>query len=381
MSLRARVEQWRRQNQPQALPLAPRRAEVDIDSKSLSGSDDESELGPAGLPEETRSRSRSRASSKASASSPEPPTGFGLESGRQVVESGRQVVAPGSQASAASSAGSSGPGRSVQPSFLVRKLIASTSSPERPAAARVAGSSERPIFPSIAWWTQPLLDAVGWIWDRRISCGLARCFAVEEACAGVGTGSLSGIAMGVPLSDARVYSDKKEHCRRFLTEKLKSLNGGHVGQSHVFQSMSDHARGEGYCDLHGGICQLPDGQVADCLIMGPPCQAFTSQHGQRAQGCAVHPACHTVMGDGDDTVLQLLQRRRPHSFILENVMNFIKADPVSGLVPVNVFMSKLAELVVDGDGAPLYNGVHIFQMDANNWVTVSRPRSLLFGSH
>ena len=373
MSLRARVEQWRRQNQPQALPLAPQRTEVDIDSKSVSGSDDESELGPAGLPEETRSRSRSRASSKASASSPEPPTGL---------ESGRQVVAPGSQASAARSAGSSGPGRSAQPSFLVRKLIASTSSPESPAVASVAGSSERPIFPSIAWWTRPLLDAVSWIWDRRISGGLARRFAVEEACAGVGTGSLSGIAMGVPLSDARVYSDKKEHCRRFLTEKLKSLNGGHIGKSHVFQSMSDHARGEGFCDLHGGICQLPDEQVADCLIMGPPCQAFTSQHGQRAQGCEVHPACNTVMGDGDDTVLQLLQRRRPHSFILENVMNFIKVDPVSGLVPVNVFMSKLAELVVDGDGAALYNGIHIFQLDACSWVTVSRPRSLhMFGSH
>ena len=63
-------------------------------------------------------------------------------------------------------------------------------------------------------------------------------------------------------------------------------------------------------------------------------------------------------------------------------MNFVKVDPVSGLVTANVFMSKLAGLVVDGGGAPWYTGIHIFQMDAYNWVTVSRPRNLhMFGSH
>ena len=360
MSLTTRVVQWRRQQQPQS--VTPRRTERDTDSLTteLFGSDGGAEIGPAGLPEQDRSRSRSRASSRASASSPMSPT------------EARECQGPGSQASAADS---SGPSHSAQPSFLMRKLIASTSNPESPAAAM--GSRDRqPIFPSIAWWTQPLLDAVGWIWDRRVSHGLARRFAVEEACAGVGTGFLSGIALGMPLSDARVYSDKKGHCRRFLTEALKSLKGGHVGHSHVFESIHDHARGEGYCDVHGGFGKLPDEQVADCLVMGRPCQAFTSQHGLRAQGCEVHPACNTVIGDGDDTVLQLLQRRRPLSFILENVMNFIKADPVSGLVPANVFMGKLAESVVDDDGAPLYTGIHIFHMDALNWLTISRPRSL-----
>jgi hypothetical protein len=269
-------------------------------------------------------------------------------------------------------------------SFMIRKLIASTSTPQDAMAAPTATAESttyrNPAYPSIAWWTKPVTDVVALTWDRMSSMGLARGFVVEEACSGVGTGTMSLEALGVPLGSSRVYSDKKDSCRRFLVEKLRLSDDSVVG-SHVFKFMREHAAGEGYCYFHGQECRLQDEQVADCMVMGPPCQAFSSQHGHRSNGCEAHPLYETLIGAGDDSVINLLRRRLPRSFVLENAGNFIKADPVSGEIPANVFLSRLKDSVVNSDKTPFYTGIHVFHMDAMNWLSVSRPRTVASPSH
>ena len=95
-----------------------------------------------------------------------------------------------------------------------------------------------------------------------------------------------------------------------------------------------------------------------------------------SRGCEAHPLYDTVLGAGDDSVINLLRRRRPRSLVLENVVNFIKEDPLSGQIPANVFLSRLKDLVVNSDSTPVHTGIHVFHMDARNWLNVSRPRTV-----
>ena len=222
------------------------------------------------------------------------------------------------------------------------------------------------IWPSVKWWVKPMQDAVALRWDR-LRPRLARPLRVSEACAGLGTAIMTLLAMGIPVAPEATASDLKDSARNFVL-----ANFSHI--KHVFNSVESQMQDQAWCYRHGGMCCPGLSGADDLLVMGPPCQAYSRQRGDRyTRSSSEHPGSTIV--ESLDGVVGLMKQKRPRGFVLENVLHFAYKDPITKEVGIENFLERLAKAVVTSAGDPYYSMIHVFEMDPLAWINMHRPRT------
>lgn len=143
--------------------------------------------------------------------------------------------------------------------------------------------------------------------------------------------------------------------------------------------MQEHAAGTGFCAKHGRVCTPADDTGApsvDVLVAGPPCQPFSLQRsGFKSSGRTDHPLLSATLGGDEDSLISVARAWRPGVLIVENVQNFVKSDPVNKLIPMRIFLDKLAT-IRNEHGQPLYTGLHVFMLSPDLWFNMLRTRTL-----
>ena len=264
--------------------------------------------------------------------------------------------------------------RAASRKFLMRKLSDSQAQPLPGCKQLGPEIGQTSPYPSVAWWTRPMKDAVAAIWEARMNLGLLRPVRLEEGCAGFGTCGLALQSLGVPLQSGGVACDIKPYARGVLCT--------HMGaEAHVFGTLADHARGHGWCFAHSRQCTLDMEARVDILCAGPPCQPFTGQRSDHhITGYENHVGVQATLGEGSDSVHDLIARRRPGIGIIENVLSFAKADPRTGLIPLVVFCDAVRK-IKDADGDVFYPATHVIELSPRPWITMDRPRTVACVMH
>jgi site-specific DNA-cytosine methylase len=217
-------------------------------------------------------------------------------------------------------------------------------------------------------------DSMALRWDQRHAAGLARPLRLASACSGISTELFASKALGIPFDDDVVTSE-----RNIKTHELVRANLPEV--LHQFNSLADHSRGNGCCTRHGRICQAPG--MRDLLVIGPPCQPFTSLRQDTAKkehGCKAHPLYNTTFGTGgrietdpEDSAIELIKSMLPSGVLVEQVEGFGRLDPASGTVPMEEF-SEMVLNIRDDEGKLFYKAGRTFKLNASIWLGINRPR-------
>jgi hypothetical protein len=253
-------------------------------------------------------------------------------------------------------------GSSQGSNFLIARLLGSS------AASSSACQLPTPS-PAAAWWGKPMLDSIA---HKFESCmhRLTRNLVVSESCAGLGSIGIGARALRLPVM-LSAANDKKECSRTWLC-------AGQCG--HVFDSMADHGQacddvGGAFCHRHGALCCTARGGD-DCMFLGPPCQAFSGFRSKKSVQTMEHKSVATVLGsiNDDSSVVSMLNRVRPKSFVLENVTQFI-SHVGQDRPPIVLFQEQL-QMVHDSNGQPLYKYLHVFEMQPEPFLKISRPRTV-----
>jgi hypothetical protein len=230
------------------------------------------------------------------------------------------------------------------------------------------------LLRSASWWTRPLRTALAARWENMLaSHHNPRCLQVEEGCAGLASAHLVFKCLEIPCSGGTT-SDLKPHARTFIENNFE----GSI--EHMFASMYEHARGCGHDFLQGRTIDIHEKQVVDVLLIGPPCQPFSSQRADRnMKKSREHELFKATFGDGilledGGSAIDLIRRRLPGTFIIEQVTTFCKSD-AEGFHPAAAFIKEIEQITKDG--AAFYEAFHIFNMSPEIWLTMSRPRTVV----
>ncbi len=211
-------------------------------------------------------------------------------------------------------------------------------------------------------------DAVAAEWDSRFLAWRHKPIVLHEACAGFGAARLAAKSLNIPLSPKGVFSEKKPVAQEILAHLVPD-------QSHIVGSLVDHYSPDAFCHKHGIVCNiLPDVSEdgPDVLAMGPPCQPFSGQKATRSPG-HTHELYGVSLGTGAESIFELVRSLKPKALIYENVEAFLRPDS-TGEVPVAT-LSKNLKRIVDARGRPHFTAMHVFQLDAKHWCTMSLPRT------
>lgn len=227
-------------------------------------------------------------------------------------------------------------------------------------------------FETAGWWSEIMMNATALRWDRLHLKGPLRPLHLASGCTGIGSEFLACRICKIPVFKDAVASESKSHASSVLLANTPEV-------AHVFRSLGDHALGEGFCLRHGRTCSIPQIHQAnrDLLVMGSPCQPFTSLHASR--GCRKHPLFSTTFGrDGDDSdsALGLVRALLPGAVLLEQVEGFAHFDMEWQKTPLDEF-SRLMFEVKNEAGAPHFTAARVFRLNANLWVDMNRPRCLV----
>jgi hypothetical protein len=211
-------------------------------------------------------------------------------------------------------------------------------------------------------------------WDQRFAAGLARPLRLASACSGMCTELFACKALGIPFDDDVVTSEKNIKTHALVRANLPEV-------LHQFNSLVDHGRGNGCCTRHGRICQAPG--TRDLLVIGPPCQPFTSlRYDTAAQnhGCKIHPLYNTTFGvggrvktDPEDSAIALIKSMLPGGVLVEQVEGFGRLDFASGKIPMEEFFEMVLN-IRDVEGKPFYTAARAFKINASLWLAINRPR-------
>lgn len=209
-------------------------------------------------------------------------------------------------------------------------------------------------------------------WDQRHAAGLARPLWLASACSGICTELFACKALGIPFDDDVVTSEINITSHAVVRANLPEV-------LHQFKSLGDHGRGNGCCTRHGRICQAPGKR--DLLVIGPPCQPFTSlRHDKAEHGCKAHRLYNTTFGTGgrvetdpEDSAIELIKSMLPSGVLVEQVEGFGRRDLASGTVPMEEF-SEMVLNIRDDEGKPFYKAARAFRLNASVWLGINRPR-------
>lgn len=225
-------------------------------------------------------------------------------------------------------------------------------------------------FWSTAWWSRPLRNSVADTWDARLAKGPPRPVVLEEGCAGIAAAHLVCKSLGIAVDEESCTCDMKESARVFQKNNLPDVK-------HCFGSLADHSAGEGFDYRQGRYVVLDHRKACDILVIGPPCQPYSSQRGDRSRTMFdKHPFFRTTFG-GPDTpggsAIEIIRNRLPAALLMEQVGGFCHTDSSTGQSPLSMFIILLKEIMVDGK--PYYVAFHVFQMSPEDWLLISRPRT------
>jgi site-specific DNA-cytosine methylase len=150
--------------------------------------------------------------------------------------------------------------------------------------------------------------------------------------------------------------------------------------SHVFKTMKEHAELDGYDFKNARHVSLEKASYRpDIMLLGPPCQPFSQLRGDRFKtNCEDHRLFGATFGGLDCTegsVLEVLQSLMPRVAVVEQVLGFTRADPVSGISPMSEFLQRVRDMKTE-DSQLLYPICHVFDMDPKAWLKISRPRTV-----
>jgi site-specific DNA-cytosine methylase len=217
-------------------------------------------------------------------------------------------------------------------------------------------------------------DSMALRWDERHAAGLARPLRLASACSGMCTELFACKALGIPFDDDVVTSERNTATHALVRANLPEV-------LHQFNSLVDHGRGHGCCTRHGRVCQAPCKR--DLLVIGPPCQPFSSMRHdtkQRDLGCKAHALYNTTFGSGgcvetdpDDSAIELIKSMLPSSVLVEQVEGFGRIDLASGTVPMEEF-SEMVLNIRDDEGNSFYKAARAFKLNASLWLGINRPR-------
>jgi hypothetical protein len=238
---------------------------------------------------------------------------------------------------------------------------------------------EPSTFPSAAWWTKVLRNSLADVLDNLHGGRQPRAIVLDEGCSGMGSAHIVCKGLGAKVGGG-ICSDMKESARKV---QLLNLRGD---IDHIFGTMREHALGHGHCFKHGrqvtvnyGVGDDSSGaKPCDVMVVGPPCQPFSSQRGNRksvnAAQHVLYESTFEVGGvDSKGSAIELVRARLPGVLVLEQVVGFCKKDK-NGQNPAEVFVRHLKEIKVNGE--PFFTGFHIFSMSPEAWLCISRPRTL-----
>ena len=135
---------------------------------------------------------------------------------------------------------------------------------------------------------------------------------LASACSGLCTEIFACKALAIPFEGDVVASEKNPLPIEVVRANLPEV-------AHILQSLRDHVHGYRRCARHGRICQA-SGQSSprDLLVLGPPCQPFTSLRvdspgSAERHGCKGHPLYNVLFGSGglvetdsDDSAIALI---------------------------------------------------------------------------
>jgi hypothetical protein len=230
--------------------------------------------------------------------------------------------------------------------------------------------------PECEHWVRIVRNAVARKWDAMMPL-LLRPILYATACTCLGTCIASARSVGIPLEKDMWASDVNRNSCDFVVANYPELQ-------HVWASMAAQSSGVGHCAKTGGFARadLKTRPRRDIMVIGAPCQPFSANsiQSKKPQGCEAHPlyeatfgesACETSSGLG--CVLDVVAAETPSALVFENVIEFLKADPRSGRIPVDIFIEKLKR-IKNMVGAQHFTAFHVFNLDSKLWINQTRAR-------
>jgi site-specific DNA-cytosine methylase len=124
-------------------------------------------------------------------------------------------------------------------------------------------------------------------------------------------------------------------------------------------------------------CRFIQQGSPDVLVGGPPCQPYTFQRGDRKATTATdHHQFDRIFG-ASDSYMQCLRASRPKIAVLEEVKGFLAIPHNSSISPYTRFVREATAIPLDTfhpSRGPLYVSSRAFLLDAQTWLSISRPR-------
>lgn len=167
-------------------------------------------------------------------------------------------------------------------------------------------------------------------------------------------------ALGIPLGTTEIACDRKKDSKAYIETMFPQV------VRHFYDEMSELLDfSTAKCYLCRGQCCMTDptdkDDGSDILVAGLPCQPFTRMRSHRRVTTANHQSFETVF----TTFLEVLRRRKPKGFLVENVPAFLEEDPESGTTWCEKFAKACCK-----EGY----SIRVFRLDASTWCEMPRDR-------
>jgi site-specific DNA-cytosine methylase len=153
---------------------------------------------------------------------------------------------------------------------------------------------------------------------------------------------------------------------------------GNFPDTHFYESIDGFAYDKMPCinPAHGHDntqCPRSDGERPDLLVMGTPCQPFSSMRDQRN---GVRPEGHDLYDVTFVEALAVLKKLTPLGVIAEQVLGF--NQPRNKGVSERTYMTDFihqVQSIKDKQGQQLYTGTKVFILSPSPWIDLSRSRT------
>jgi hypothetical protein len=260
-------------------------------------------------------------------------------------------------------------------SFKVRKLRQSVSN-ESAFFDDLDLSSHCP--PECVHWVRLVRNSIAPRWDAMLP-RLSRPLYFATACTCLGTCIGSAKSLGIPLQRDAWASDVNRSSLEFLAANYPELE-------HIWNSMSAQSGGVGHCERVGGFTRAKTAgrHNRDILVIGGPCQPWSPNSGQYAgdsRGAETHPLFEATFGwssretsSGKGNAIDVCAADLPSVFVFDNLLEFMKPDPITGVVALTVFVARL-KAILNRQGDQHFVAFHVFIMKGSPWVDVRRSRT------
>lgn len=134
-----------------------------------------------------------------------------------------------------------------------------------------------PAWPSLRWWTSPIIDSMKLVIEARGHQGLRRKLNAISLFSGTLAEAWSSAALGLPIADF-ITCDVDESTRHFV----KRFHGPRISHSFGDVGCFRPRAIAGQCTAHGRYCVVQEGlNDIDLLVGGPPCPPYSQMRHNR----------------------------------------------------------------------------------------------------